>query len=433
MAMRFGRLKQIIKFRPETIGTKNKAKPLKMILDLNKFIHEKVLERKESFFQEDIVSNKLALQDTIEGKKILVIGGGGTIGSNYIKSILRFKPASVVVVDSNENGLTELVRDVRSTNGLFVPDTFITYPVNFGSSIFKKIYEAYKPFDIIANFAAHKHVRSEKDIFSIEAMVQNNLLYAHQLLTLVENDKPSRFFCVSTDKAANPVNIMGATKKLMEDLIMTFASRMHCTTARFANVAFSNGSLLDGFIRRVMSRQPLSVPKDVTRYFVSPAESGDICMLTCMLGNSGEIFFPKFSENMLTNFYDITHNFLQEIGYSIKECSTEAEAKDFAAGMGLNSSHYPVYGFTSDTTGEKLYEEFYTNEEQPDMQRFQSLGVIKASVAAAGLNDMDNFFSQMEQLLNKSAVEKSEIVQLLEKYIPTFAHIETGKLLDKKM
>ena len=404
-----------------------------MILDLNKFIHEQVLERKESFFAGDIENNKAELQTTIEGKKILVIGGGGTIGSNYIKSILSFKPASVVVVDSNENGLTELVRDVRSTKGLFVPDTFITYPVNFGSSIFKKIYEAYKPFDIIANFAAHKHVRSEKDIFSIEAMVQNNLLYAHQLLSLVEKDNPSRFFCVSTDKAANPVNIMGATKKLMEDLIMTYASRMHCTTARFANVAFSNGSLLDGFVKRVMSRQPLSVPKDVTRYFVSPAESGDICMLTCMLGNSGEIFFPKFSEAMLTNFYDITHKFLNEIGYTIKECNTESEAKNFAATMGLKSSQYPVYGFISDTTGEKLYEEFFTDEEQPEMQRFKSLGVIKAPVAAASLNDMERFFIQMEKLLNNQAVEKSEVVKLLEKYIPTFTHLETGKLLDKKM
>jgi len=404
-----------------------------MLPDLNKFIHEQVLGRKDSFFRADIDARQQDLQDTIEGKKVLVIGGGGTIGSNYIKSILPFKPAAVIVVDANENGLTELVRDVRSTPGLFVPGTFITYPVNFGSDIFKKIYEAYKPFDIIANFAAHKHVRSEKDIFSIEAMVQNNLLYAHQLLTMVEKDRPSRFFCVSTDKAANPVNIMGATKKLMEDLVMTYASRMHCTTARFANVAFSNGSLLDGFLKRLMSRQPLSVPKDVTRYFVSPAESGDICMLTCMLGNSGEIFFPKFSENMLTNFYDITGKFLKEIGYSMKGCDSENEAKAFAAAMGPGEKQYPVYGFISDTTGEKLYEEFYTADEQPDLERFRSLGVIKAPQAAGSRHDLASFFTQMETLLGKPSVEKAEIVQLLEKFIPTFSHIETGKLLDKKM
>ena len=182
-----------------------------------------------------------------------------------------------------------------------------------------------------------------------------------------------------------------------------------------------------------MNRQPLSVPLDVTRYFVSPSESGDICMLTCMLGKSGEIFFPKFKEDMLTNFYDITHKFLKEIGYTIKECATESEAKDFAATMGLNNPLYPVYGFQSDTSGEKLYEEFYTEVEQPDFQRFKSLGVIKAPLAANSLNDMDSFFTQMEQLLNNTTVEKGEIVQLLEKYIPTFSHIETGKLLDKKM
>ncbi len=401
------------------------------MFDLNKFIHAEVLGRTDSFFQKDIDQNKVELTATIEGKKVLVIGGGGTIGSNYIKSILKFKPAAVVVVDSNENGLTELVRDVRSTKDLFVPDTFITYPVNFGSDIFKKIYQEYKPFDIIANFAAHKHVRSEKDIFSIEAMVQNNLLYAHDLLSMVVHDKPSRFFCVSTDKAANPVNIMGATKKLMEDLVITYASKMHCTTARFANVAFSNGSLLDGYIKRMLNKHPLSVPKDVTRYFVSPAESGDICMLTCMLGKTGEIFFPKFKEDMLTGFYDITHKFLQQLGYTMLECTSEHEAKEIAANMKEGDKKYPVYAFTSDTSGEKLYEEFYTDEETPDFNRFISLGVINTT--GNKLNDLEGFFSKMENLLKNKKVEKSELVQLLGEYIPTFSHIETGKLLDKKM
>ncbi len=401
------------------------------MLDINKFIHSQILEREDSFFRADIESNKAELTEGIAGKKVLVIGGGGTIGSNYIKSILPFKPASVVVVDSNENGLTELVRDVRSTKGLFVPEIFITYPVNFGNKIFRKIYDSFRPFDVIANFAAHKHVRSEKDIFSIEAMVQNNLIYAHDLLKLVVKDKPSRFFCVSTDKAANPVNIMGATKKLMEDLVITYASKMHCTTARFANVAFSNGSLLDGFIKRVLNKHPLSVPKDVTRYFVSPSESGDICMLTCMLGRSGEIFFPKFSGEMLTNFYDITQKFLHKLGYTMQECSSENKAKEIAAAMKPGDTSYPVYAFSSDTTGEKLYEEFFTAEETPDMQRFQSLGVI--STAGSNLADMDSFFVRMEQLLEKGQVEKAELVNLFGEFIPTFSHIETGKLLDKKM
>lgn len=403
------------------------------MLDLNLFIHEQVLERKESFFLADIESNKDELRSVIAGKNVLVIGGGGTIGSNYIKSILPFKPSAVIVIDSSENSLTELVRDVRSTTGLFVPEQFITYPVNFGSPLFRKIYDAYKPFDIIANFAAHKHVRSEKDIYSIEAMVENNLLYAHHLLKWVELDKPSRFFCVSTDKAANPVNIMGATKKLMEELLLGFSSRMHCTTARFANVAFSNGSLLDGFLNRLLNRQPLSIPKDVTRYFVSPAESGEICMLTCMLGKSGDIFFPKFTSDMLTGFYEVTSKFLQACGYRMRECESEEEAKEFALNLGPNNHEYPVYTFASDTSGEKLYEEFYTEDESPDMQRFQSLGVIKPSGNLLSVMDLDPFFDQMEELMNRQDVQKSEIVSLIEKYIPSFSHKETGKLLDKKM
>lgn len=401
-----------------------------MLPDLHSFIHQQILGRTGSFFHRDIETHAAELKTAIEGKRILVIGGGGTIGSHYIKSVLAFKPAAVVIVDTSENGLTELVRDVRSTKGLYVPDTFITYPVNFGSPVFRKIYQAYKPFDVIANFAAHKHVRSEKDIFSIEAMVENNLLLAHQLLSEVVTAPPSRFFCVSTDKAANPVNIMGATKKLMEDLILSYSAKMHCSTARFANVAFSNGSLLDGFIKRLLNRQPLSVPKDVTRYFVSPAESGEICMLACMLGKSGEIFFPKFSEDMLINFYDITRQFLAACGYSLLECASEEEAKSAAAALREGSTAYPVYGFISDTSGEKLYEEFYTEEERPDLQRFQSLGVIKPAIPEQNL---DGFFRGMESLLSRPAVEKKEIVRLMEQYIPSFAHLETGKLLDKKM
>jgi FlaA1/EpsC-like NDP-sugar epimerase len=222
---------------------------------------------------------------------------------------------------------------------------------------------------------------------------------------------------------------MGATKKLMEELIMSFSSRMHCTTARFANVAFSNGSLLDGFIKRVLAKQPLSVPSDVKRYFVSPEESGEICMLTCMLGRSGEIFFPKFSTGMLTSFHDITGAFLDAMGYAMKECSTEEEARKLEVGNGL----YPVYSFSSDTTGEKLYEEFYTEEEHPDMERFHSLGVINASHEADYIGDLNLFFRQIKTLMEDPKLEKKAIVELLEQYIPGFAHKETGKLLDTKM
>ncbi len=404
-----------------------------MFPNLNKFIAEKVLDRGTSFFLKDIENNKDELESRIGGKNVLVIGGGGTIGSNYIKSLLPFRPQSVIIVDSNENGLTELVRDIHSTRGLKMPATFITYPVNFGDPLFSKIYAAYKPFDIVANFAAHKHVRSEKDIFSIEAMIQNNLLHAHNLLQLVVKDKPSHFFCVSTDKAANPVNVMGATKKLMEDLVMSFAAEMNCTTARFANVAFSNGSLPDGFIRRLLSRQPLSVPKDVKRYFVSPAESGEICMLASVLGNTGDIFFPNFKESMLTGFYEITVKFLAEAGFDILECDTEEKAKEFASGMAVNSPVYPVYTFSSDTTGEKLYEEFYLPEESPDFSRFQTLGVVNPLQRLQPENNLSELFTTMADLFNRGDAVKADIVKLLKQYIPTFSHHETGKTLDMKM
>ncbi len=400
-------------------------------LNISQFIKEQITKREKSFFSQDISNNNDNLLKEIEHKNVLVIGGGGTIGSSYIKSILPFRPAKVVVIDTNENGLTELVRDIRSTKGLFVPEEFITYPVNLGDAVFEKLYAFHKPFDVVANFAAHKHVRSEKDIFSVEAMVQNNVFYAYRLLQLIEKDMPSHFFCVSTDKAANPVNIMGASKKLMENIVMEYADVLPCTTARFANVAFSNGSLLDGFIHRLMKRQPLSVPADVKRYFVSPRESGDICMLSCMLGQTGDIFFPKLDDSQLTSFIDITDRFLHANGFSLDRCSSEQEAKEKAALLVQGSKSYPVYVFESDTTGEKLYEEFYTADETVDWHLFEALGVIKKAAekdkkAKAAIADLKDVF-------NSDNNEKQKIVAVLSKHLSTFEHIEKSKGLDSKM
>lgn len=400
-------------------------------INIDSFINKYITKRGESFFEKDILGNSHLLAREITGKSVLVIGGGGTIGSNYIKSILRFKPGKVVVVDTNENGLTELVRDIRSTAGLFVPDQFITYPVNLGDEIFNKLYNYYKPFDIIANFAAHKHVRSEKDVFSIEAMIQNNLFNAEKLLQLIQKDKPQHFFCVSTDKAANPVNIMGATKKLMEELVIQYSSSIKTTTARFANVAFSNGSLLDGFLHRLMHRHPLSVPADIKRYFVSPTESGDICMLASILGASGDIFFPKLLVDQLTKFYDITEKFLSEVGYEMDLCSSEEEAKEKALKIG-ETNKYPVYAFNSDTTGEKLYEEFYTENELVDWESYQSLAVAKTPKDQIAGNCTEAI-ADLRELFKKEDVQKSEIVAILSSHIPTFEHIEKGITLDKKM
>lgn len=400
--------------------------------NIHEFIASHVTGRATSFFQPDIEHKKILLQNEIENRAVLVIGGGGTIGSNYIKSLLQFKPAKLVVIDNNENALTELVRDIRSTPGLKVPDNFITYPINFSSTIFNKIYQFHKPFDIVANFAAHKHVRSEKDIFSVEAMLENNLLHAHKLMQLLEQENPAHFFCVSTDKAANPVNIMGATKKLMEEMVLSFAASLKCTTARFANVAFSNGSLPDGFLNRIKYNQPLSVPSDVTRYFISPQESGDICMLASILGNSGEIYFPKFEKTQLSGFLNIAIELLQALGFEADMCESETEAREKSLLLAKGSRKYPIYSFISDTTGEKLYEEFYTQEETVDLNTFHSLGIIKNSATHSHQN-IDNCMTDLKSLFKKDTIEKTEVVKLLSRYIPTFDHLEKGASLDAKM
>ena len=260
-----------------------------------------------------------------------MIGGAGSIGSQFIKALLEYRPASLVVVDSSENGLTELTRDLRSTADQFIPDDFRTYPVALGTAVFDRLLASEGPFDIVADFAAHKHVRSEKDRFAIEAMLHTNVIDTVHLMDALLEHPPQRFFCVSTDKAANPANVMGASKKLMEDAVIAYAARMPASTARFANVAFSNGSLPDGFLRRLALRQPLSAPSDVRRYFVSPQESGQLCLLACVLGEPGDILFPRLDEPTTMTFASIADALLEELGYTPVVCATEDEAKAFAA------------------------------------------------------------------------------------------------------
>ena len=251
--------------------------------DIDLFIRTYVTKRQESLLYPDLEKNRTLLEEKINGRNALVIGGAGTIGSFYIKALLKFRLNRLVVVDINENGLTELVRDLRSSTEYNIPPEFITYPMNFGDRVFEKMFRSMAPFDIVANFAAHKHVRSEKDVFSIEAMIENNVLRARRLLDLLLESPPEHFFCVSTDKAANPVNIMGASKKLMEELIMAYSEKLKITTARFANVAFSNGSLPQGFLERLGRRQPWSCPLGIRRFFVSPQESGELCLIASVL------------------------------------------------------------------------------------------------------------------------------------------------------
>jgi len=415
--------------------------------DLERFIREKVTRRAQSLLAEDYARHDGELHVQADGRRVLVIGGAGSIGSHYVKALLRFDVAKLVVVDINENGLTELVRDLRSTGSLRIPADFVTYPVNIGDPVFEKLFFAHGPFDVVANFAAHKHVRSEKDVFSIEAMIENNVLRARKLLDLLAQRPPQHFFCVSTDKAANPVNIMGASKKLMEELILAYADRLSIKTARFANVAFSNGSLPQGWLTRLAKRQPWSCPLGIRRFFVSPAESGELCLMASLLGKSGDILFPKLDPvaDMLS-FDQMARYLLAALGMEALTCKTEAEAHeqmakilsalqatvDFGKDEPQPPSQWPVYFFESATSGEKPYEEFYTPGEDLDLARFANLGVIQ-NAKRRTVGEMDAIFGDLRRLFASADVTKAQVVAVLKDYLPNFAHIETGRGLDQQM
>ncbi len=402
-------------------------------LDLDHFIRTSVTKRQNSLLKADLEKEHYDLESCINGKSVLVIGGAGSIGSSYIKAILKFNVSRLVVVDINENGLTELMRDLRSSTGYNIPDDFITYPMNFGDRVFEKMFRSLAPFDIVANFAAHKHVRSEKDIFSIEAMIENNVLRARKLLDLLLEFPPEHFFCVSTDKAANPVNIMGASKKLMEELIIAYAGRLPITTARFANVAFSNGSLPLGFIERMQKKQPWSCPTGIRRFFVSPQESGELCLIASVLGNPGDIIFPKLDEERdMISFDAIAVDLLKYLEMEADACATEDEARQKMLLLNEKSTRYPVYFFVTDTSGEKPYEEFFTEKEAIDNDRFVNLGVIRNSVKR-DFREIDEIFARLKQLFASDNVSKAEIVEILKTWLPNFEHIEKGRGLDSKM
>lgn len=402
------------------------------MFDLSKFISEYVTKRPVSMFYDDIQNNREILSDKINGKTVLVIGGAGSIGSSYIKAILPFEPKALVVVDINENGLAELTRDLRSTKGMYVPKDYIPYPMDFASPTFEKMFRSRGGFDIVANFSAHKHVRSEKDIYSVEALIQNNVLHAKKLLDLLVEYPPEEYFCVSTDKAANPVNIMGASKRIMEDVIFAYSDKFPVKTARFANVAFSNGSLPAGFLARLQKLQPLSAPMDVRRYFVSPEESGQICMLSCMLGNNREIFFPKLEEEQMITFDVIATELLHAHGYEVLHCDSDEQAVEKADSLKQGSNKYPVHYSDSDTSGEKSFEEFYTDEEIVDMDRLKSLGIVTGK-ELVDVDKVNVLFDELEGAFLKDTVTKEEVVEIIGRYLPNFEHIEKGKSLDSKM
>ena len=379
-------------------------------------------------FDNDLIKFHKKILSKINGNNILIIGGAGTIGSNYIKQILKYKPSKITIVDINENGLAELTRDLRSTNLLDYNPEYITYPVNLLSDTFDKIFKS-DSWQIIANFSAHKHVRSEKDKISVEALIKNNVYGSIKLLNLCDHKPPKYFFSVSTDKAANPVNIMGASKSLMEKLILSKKEKFRVSTARFANVAFSNGSLLDGFIYRLDKKQPLSCPIDIKRFFVTPEQSGQICLLATFLGNTGNIFFPKLDFHRDQIFFkEIALDFLKENGYEPKLVKSEKEAKEFNFDKYPNK--YPIYFFKTDTSGEKMFEEFFTNDDDYNINIYDSLGIINTPDVKISFEKVKSSF---EKVFNNINSTKSDIIAIIKKYVPDFAHIETEKHLDQKM
>lgn len=410
------------------------------MFNLESFINTYVTKRQTSMFEADIADNRERLSAAIRGKSILVIGGAGSIGSSFIRAILPYDPSELVIADTNENALTELTRSLRSSDKLskHIPEVYLPYPMDYSSITFRRMFRNHerdagrsRGFDIVANFSAHKHVRSEKDIYSVEALIRNNVINAKGLLDLLEEYPPKAYFCVSTDKAANPVNIMGASKRIMEDLIFSYSDAFPVKTARFANVAFSNGSLPAGFLERISQHQPLSAPSDVRRYFVSPEESGQICMLSAMLGYNRNIFFPKLEEAQMTTFDKIAVDLLAAMGYEADHCSSDEEAIEKALGWSEGKA-YPVHFSPSDTSGEKSFEEFFIEGEAIDMARFKSLGII-TDKPLPDRNKVIALITELDRAFESDKCTKSDIVRIISAYLPNFEHIETGKGLDSKM
>lgn len=361
----------------------------------------------------------------------MVIGGAGSIGQAVTREIFKRNPLALHVVDISENNMVELVRDVRSSLG-YIDGDFRTFAIDCGSNEFRALMNASDGYDYVLNLSALKHVRSEKDPFTLMRLIEVNILNTIKTLQMAKGHGAKKFFCVSTDKAANPVNMMGASKRIMEMFLMRESVSMEISMARFANVAFSDGSLLHGFDQRIAKQQPIAAPNDVRRYFVTPQESGELCLMSCLLGENRDIFFPKLSEQLhLTTFSEIAERYIRNLGYEPYHCLTEQEARDRSDEL-IASKRWPCFFFKSDTAGEKDFEEFFTDSEILDMARFQRLGVIK-NEATFNIDLLDNFLEVIHELRTQDVWHKAPIVELFNKVIPDFAHKETGKYLDGRM
>ena len=387
--------------------------------------------RDTPLFGEDLGQNADALRAAIEGKRVMVIGGAGSIGQNVAKEVFKRNPAVLHIVDISENNLVELVRDIRSSLGYIEGDTAFL-PVDMGSPEYAAFWNKNAPYDYIFNLAAMKHVRSEKDEFSLMRMIKTNVIYTQKTLELAIKDNARKYFAVSTDKAESPANLMGATKRIMELCLSQHGSQTAVSTARFANVAFSDGSLLHGFGQRLNKRQPLSAPSDVKRYFMTGQEAGLLCLFSAVLGNDDEIYFPKLNpeENLIT-FSQIAERYLESKGYEPVVVDSEDEARARTEEL-IPRGKWPCYFFSSDTSGEKPFEEFYSPKDNVDWDRHHDLGVIRGIAPEGGKNIAD-FIAAVLKLEASGAWTKPQLVDLIKDYCPTLAHVETGKFLDGKM
>lgn len=390
-----------------------------------------VTGREISLFATDIEDSRETLFGRLQGSRVAIIGAAGSIGSSVVKNLLQFSPRSLALLDLNENDLVEIVRDLRSSRKFKVPDEFDVLPIGLGSTEFIRYFQESKPFDYILNLSAIKHVRSEKNVYCLTRMVDTNVLFLDEFL--IKLPRPAvNFFSVSSDKAVNPANLMGATKMVMEKVLLLRLERQPFSTARFANVAFSNGSLPFGFLMRFQKQQPLAGPKDVKRYFISHEEAGQLCILGCVLGENANVFFPKLDNLQERTFFEIAVKTLDEFGYEAYQCSSEDEARARINEL-LPNKKWPCYFTTSDTTGEKPFEEFYSHEDVLNLDRFNAVGIIEQSPDSVDRTIVEEFLEFVRSAKLRKWITKEDYVAEFQKVIPSLYHVEKGKVLDDKM
>ncbi len=390
-----------------------------------------LLDRNKELFNEDIGNKERELTTIVSSSRFLVIGGAGSIGQAVTKEIFKRNPRKLHVVDISENNMVELVRDIRSTFG-YIDGDFQTFALDCGSVEYDAFWNADGGYDYVLNLSALKHVRSEKDPYTMMRMIDVNIFNTVKTVRQSIDKGVKKYFCVSTDKAANPANMMGASKRIMEMYLMQLSEQINISTARFANVAFSDGSLLHGFNQRIQKRQPIVAPNDVKRYFVIPKESGELCLMSTIFGENRDIFFPKLSESLhLITFSDIAIRYLNEIGYKPYPCTFEDEARELVKTL-PEKGEWPCLFTPSDTTGEKDFEEFFTENEVLDLERFRNLGIIKnEAVYDEKLNR--HFTAAIELMKQTGHWTKAQLVELFFEMIPNFGYVEKGKYLDAKM